>query len=525
MEFLVHHFLRSASERDPGKLALVHGETRLSWGELDEATTRIANGLREAGIERGDRVAVFLDKSIPEVLSLLAVAKAGGVFVPVNSQLFPGQVAHILNDCGVRAVVSGGRKLLGLAEVLPDVPSLAFAVASDDVDDARVPLPTHRLEAMRAGASPSAPPDRVISHDLAAILYTSGSTGRPKGVMLSHANLVAGSRIVSTYLKIGPEDRLLSLLPFSFDYGLNQLLTVLQHGARLVLLNFRFPDQIVRALLDEEITGLAGVPPLWNLLTRPSSSVTRHRFEALRYVTNSGGALARPVLEALRKAFPTSDVVLMYGLTEAFRSTWLPPEELDRRPDSMGRAIPDTEIYVIGEDGRPCAPGEVGELVHRGPTVSLGYWGRPDDTDRVLRPDPFVHEEVRHRERVCYSGDLVKMDADGYLTFVGRRDGMIKSSGYRISPTEVEEALYAAAPVQEAAVVGVPDEMAGQAVVAFVVPREGEALDPEALVAACAARMPRYMVPREVAVVNELPKTGSGKIDYPALRRRHAEDA
>jgi acyl-CoA synthetase (AMP-forming)/AMP-acid ligase II len=242
--------------------------------------------------------------------------------------------------------------------------------------------------------------------------------------------------------------------------------------------------------------------------------------ESLRYITNTGGAMPTATLAALRAKLAKTQVFLMYGLTEAFRSTYLPPEELDRRPTSMGRAIPDTEILVINESGGLCPPGEIGELVHRGPTVSMGYWGQPELTARVLRPHPFQLPEVGDVEKVCYSGDYVKIDEDGFLYFVGRRDTMIKSSGFRISPTEVEEVLFKSGLVKAAAVIGIPDEVLGQTIKAFVVGRDGEGLEVEKLRDFCAAGMPRHMVPKAIEVLDEMPKTTSGKVDYPALRRR-----
>jgi acyl-CoA synthetase (AMP-forming)/AMP-acid ligase II len=251
-----------------------------------------------------------------------------------------------------------------------------------------------------------------------------------------------------------------------------------------------------------------------------NGALQKHQFPDLRYITNTGGAMPQPVLKILRQALPTTKIFLMYGLTEAFRSTYLPPEELDRRPTSMGKAIPDNEILVLNEQGRQCAPGEVGELVHRGSTVSMGYWGNPEATDRVLKPNPLLPPELGDCERVCYSGDLVKKDEDGFLYYVGRRDTMIKSSGYRISPTEVEEVLFQTGKVRQAAVIGVPDDLLGQTIKAFLVPKDGEEVESEALLDFCAEKMPRHMVPKYFELLSELPKTSSGKVDYPALRRR-----
>jgi acyl-CoA synthetase (AMP-forming)/AMP-acid ligase II len=262
------------------------------------------------------------------------------------------------------------------------------------------------------------------------------------------------------------------------------------------------------------------VPTVWSLLAQPSSTLQKNTPPALRYITNTGGAMPQTVLKTLRAALPGTKIFLMYGLTEAFRSTYLPPEEVDRRPTSMGKAIPDTEILVLDENGRRCKPGEVGELVHRGPTVSMGYWGNPEATNRVLRPNPLLPPEIGNEERVCYSGDLVRMDDDGFLYYVGRRDGMIKSSGFRISPMEVEEVLFQTGKIRHAAAIGVPDELVGQAVKAFVVPCDGEPVDTTRLSTFCEDRLPRYMVPRFFEVLEALPLTSSGKVDYPALRRR-----
>ncbi len=409
-----------------------------------------------------------------------------------------------------------------MTEFLPRVPTLEFVVLAgkEEEEPPPSPLSRHRLEDLYDTATPPDRRDESISKDLAAILYTSGSTGKPKGVMLSHANVIAGSSIVSTYLEITSAERILAVLPFSFDAGMNQLMTAFHQGGTIILINFAFARDVVQTLLKERITGLAGVPTLWSLLAQPNSGMQKQPLSDLRYITNTGGAMPQAVLAILRKALPTTKVFLMYGLTEAFRSTYLPPSEVDRRPTSMGKAIPDTEILVVDEHGRLCKPGEVGELVHRGPTVSMGYWGRPEDTKLALRPNPLLPPELGDCERVCYSGDLVKMDEEGFLYFVGRRDAMIKSSGFRISPTEIEEVLFQSGGLRQAAVIGIPDDALGQKIKAFIVPRDGQALNPDALIAYCAEKMPRYMVPQAMEILDELPKTTSGKVDYPALRRR-----
>jgi acyl-CoA ligase (AMP-forming) (exosortase A-associated) len=520
MDFLIWHMLRESARRQPQKEALVHGGERLSYADVAERVEHLAIGLTAAGLGRGDRMGIFLEASVAQAVSIFAVSQADGVFVPINGQLFPGQVAHIAKDCRMKGLITTAAKFSALAEFIPQIPSLEFIVFVGSETTPEISLPAYRLEELCSRSTPRDRSESSISKDLAAILYTSGSTGKPKGVMLSHANVMAGSTIVSTYLEIGSSDRILAVLPFSFDAGLNQLMTAFQQGATVVLINFVFAREIVQNLLKERITGLAGVPTLWSLLAQPNSTLQKQPLPDLRYITNTGGAMPQAVLAVLRKALSTTQVFLMYGLTEAFRSTYLPPAEVDIRPTSMGKAIPDTEILVINDQGQLCKPGEIGELVHRGPTVSMGYWGRPEDTQNALRPNPLLPPELGDCERVCYSGDLVKLDEQGFLYYVGRRDTMIKCSGFRISPTEVEEVLFQSGELRQAAVIGIPDDALGQTIKAFVVPRDGQAVNPDDLMAYCGEKMPRYMVPRAVEVLNELPKTTSGKVDYPALRRR-----
>ncbi|MGB2643174.1 MAG: acyl-CoA ligase (AMP-forming), exosortase A system-associated [Candidatus Acidiferrum sp.] len=520
MDYLTHHMLRTSAKRAPEKEALVHGAERLSYAEVASKTAGIAHGLRNAGVLQGDRVGIYLEASVQQVLSIFGISEAGAVFVPINGTLFPEQVAHVARDCGMKGLITSKNKLAALMEVLPQIPSLEFLVLIEDGEQPAVQLRVHSFREFCELAPLPENRREPISKDLGAILYTSGSTGKPKGVMLSHANIIAGSSIVSTYLGISEKERILAVLPFSFDAGLNQLMTAFQQGGTCVLINFVFGREVVQTLIKEHITGLAGVPTLWSLLAQPNSGLDKQPMTELRYITNTGGAMPQTVLATLRKTLTSTKVFLMYGLTEAFRSTYLPPEELDRRPTSMGRAIPDTEILVLDEKGQRCKPGETGELVHRGPTVSLGYWGRPEDTARVLRTNPLFPLEMGDCEKVCYSGDLVKMDEDGFLYFVGRRDTMIKSSGFRISPTEVEEALFSSKKLRGAAVIGIPDEILGQTIKAFVVARDGDPLDTQALLTHCSEKLPRYMVPKTIEVLQEMPKTSSGKVDYPALRRR-----
>lgn len=501
---LLHHLLPpdEAAERP----AVIDGERTFSHGELRRRSERLARRLLAAGLERGDRVAIYLPKSAEECWTIFAISLAGGVLVPINPTLKPPQVRHILTDCGARILVTGPQLAPALGPALEGLADLRVLEAGDEMVNGHHPGPLR---------------DRCIGEDLAAILYTSGSTGQPKGVMLSHRNLLAGARIVRTYLEIGAEDRILSILPFSFDYGLNQLLTAVEQAATLVLCTFRFGDEIVRALARHQITGLAGVPTIWSILTRAAPSLPRTELPDLRYLTNSGGSVPTDTVRRLRALLPRARLFLMYGLTEAFRSTYLPPEEVDRRPNSIGRAIPECEVFPVTADGRRARAGEPGILVHRGPTVSLGYWNRPDETARVLRPHPFQPAELGG-ETVCYSGDLVVEDEGGFLYFAGRADAMIKSSGYRISPSEVEDVLMTSGAFRQVAVIGLPDEMLGQRVHAVAVAAESQ-IDVSAVLAAAAPRLAAYMLPRDIELVDQLPLTPNGKVDYKTLQRERVD--
>lgn len=336
----------------------------------------------------------------------------------------------------------------------------------------------------------------------------------PKGILISHDNLLAGARIVSQYLKLRKDERIISIVPFSFDYGLNQLLTSVHVGATLILQRSHLPADICRTLQRESITGMAAVPPLWNQLLGSMSPFSKLEFPDLRYITSTGGVFPVSTSEQYRRLLPDVDIYLMYGLSEAFRSTYLPPSELDRRPDSIGIAIPETFIHVMN-DGRECGPGEIGELVHRGPTVALGYWRNPEATARVFRA--FPHPDDSDSEAAVYSGDYVRKDKDGFLYFVGRRDTMIKTLGFRVSPDEVEELILASSLVREVAVHGIPDSVAGTSIAAHIVPEDSSTFSEAALLNFCRKEMPGYMVPKSVRVHESLPRTTSGKIDKQAL--------
>lgn len=519
MPALLHDWPLLAAERHPDACLLRFRGAAVSATELVGLIRGAAAQFRELGLRRGDRVAVFLPKQTETVSALLATSHAGGVFVPINPVLKAEQVRHILDDCAVRILVTSASRLESLRQIVPDCPALRAIVLVDALPETPAPAGP-ALALLNRDGRVASEPARLIETDVAAILYTSGSTGRPKGVVLSHRNLTCGAESVAEYLQIDASDRLLAVLPFSFDYGLNQLTTSLLRGACCVLMDFLLPRDVVTTVARERITGLAAVPPLWVRLARLDwpEGVGEH----LRYLTNSGGKLPRPALAALRAALPTARLFLMYGLTEAFRSTYLPPEDIDQRPDSIGRAIPNAEVMVVRPDGSPCAADEPGELVHRGPLVSLGYWNSPDLTRQRFRPVPGQPAELAFPEIAVWSGDTVIRDAEGYLYFVGRADETIKTSGYRASPTEVEEVLARHDDVAEAVAFGVPHPLLGQAIVAVVAAQPERTLTAERILTWCRQQLPAYLVPLHVALEAELPRNPNGKFDRGGLAQRFA---
>jgi acyl-CoA ligase (AMP-forming) (exosortase A-associated) len=355
----------------------------------------------------------------------------------------------------------------------------------------------------------------VLETDPVAILYTSGSTGKPKGVVLSHRNVVVGGSSVAQYLENDSNDRILSLLPLSFDAGFSQLTTAFVAGATIVLLDYLLPNDAVRACERERITGITGVPPLWMQLAQqkwPTTATT-----SLRYFANTGGKMPRDTLQRLRSLFPQAKPYLMYGLTEAFRSTYLPPSEVDARPDSIGKAIPNVEVLVVRPDGSECAPNEPGELVHRGPLVALGYWMDPERTRERYRPAPGQLAGLPQKELAVWSGDTVIRDEDGFLYFVGRQDDMIKTSGYRVSPTEIEEVAFQSKLIIEGVAFGVPHDTLGQAI-ALVAKAERESANTDALLSFFRARLPAYMVPMHVIWRDVLPRNPNGKLDRKTIK-------
>lgn len=526
---LLPELLALSAARAPDALALANQGQTLTYGELQLAVQELSSALLQLGLQRGDRVAIFLEKRFETVVASFAAPAAGCVFVPLNPLLKAEQVAYILRDCNVRLLVTSPPRLETLNDVLAECKELQHIVLTGQeagFGDG-LPLACHAWEKLLAeeNIGSASVPHRVIDSDMAAILYTSGSTGRPKGVVVSHRNLVMGAKSVASYLENRAEDRLLAALPLSFDAGFSQLTTAFHVGAKVVLLNYLMPRDVLKALEQEQITGLTAVPPLYSQLAVQSWSPTIA--ENLRYLASTGGRMPGKTLQLLRNCLPKTRIYLMYGLTEAFRSTWLPPEEIDHRPDSIGKAIPDAEILVLRPDGTPCAANEPGELVHRGPLVGMGYWNDAEKTAERFKPLP---EQAPGRqaglmlpEFAVFSGDTVRRDEDGFLYFIGRQDEMIKTSGYRVSPNEVEEIVTGTGLVEECIAFGVDQDSLGQVIQIIVTPAVDNALSDkdltQALLLSCRARMPAYMVPVGISIrPGPLPRNPNGKIDRKQLR-------
>lgn len=517
---LLQDLVAQTARHHPDQPALAHAGQALSYAELDQRITRAARGMAALLPAPGERVAVYLHKMPETVIAMFATAAAGGVFIPVNPVLKAEQVRHILRDSGARVLVTSAGRLEALADILAECPALEHVLLVDAPANAASPAAAGSRPGMRPFAEllegGDTQPWRRIDADLAAIFYTSGSTGNPKGVMLSHRNLVAGGISVASYIGNHPQDRVLSVLPLSFDAGFSQLTTAFVSGACVVLLDYLLPRDVIKTVARERITGITGVPPLWSQLAEldwPAETGGQ-----LRYFATTGGVMPRALLDKLRLCFPNAKPFLMYGLTEAFRSTFLPPEEVERRPDSIGKAIPNAEILVLHEDGTPCAPGEPGELVHRGALVALGYWNAPEVTAQRFKPVPGMTGPGGQPEIAVWSGDTVVKDEEGFLYFRGRRDEMIKTSGYRVSPTEIEDMIMGSGLVREVVALGLPDLKLGQRILVIATSTNSQQ-DSSALLRYCREKLPFYMLPTEVIWREQLPRNANGKFDRVALRK------
>ena len=500
----VEQFLDDSAARFPDKVALIADNARLTYSDLKKCADHLATELMLRGVARGDRVVIFMDNSWKTVVALFAVLKAGAVFSVINATTKPAKLALVLNNCRATALITQARLYAAATQAATEARSVRHIFVSDMSGTANF---QDAIDFDEALTQPGTPPKQPgISLDLAMLVYTSGSTGVPKGVMMTQANVVAAATSITTYLENTADDVILSALPMSFDYGLYQVLMSVKLGATLVLeKSFAFPQAVLNKLNAERVTGFPLVPTMAALILQ-MKDLRPGAFPHLRYLTNTAAALPPAHVQRLQELFPGTRLYSMYGLTECKRCTYLPPEQLAKRPGSVGIAIPGTEAYVVDEEGNRAKSGEVGELVIRGPHVMKGYWENAAATDHVLRPGPYPWEKV------LYTGDLFRTDDDGFLYFVGRKDDIIKTRGEKVSPKEVENVIYALPGVREVAVVGVEDPILGMAIKAYVCVSPDAGLTPQDIIRHCARSLEDYMVPKHVEFRDELPKSANGKI-------------
>lgn len=508
---LVHDFLEKSAERAPDKLALVCGGQRLTYSEVDTMANRLAHALRERGLERGDRVILFLPNSVELVVGIFGVLKAGGTFVVVNASTKEDKLTYLVNNCRAIALVTTARQAKTATTLMEHAPSLQFVVLADrGAPEAAASAPDNVLafDQIQQDCPPERPPRVGAADDLACLIYTSGSTGEPKGVMSAHSNVDFATTSIITYLENTADDVVINVLPLSFDYGLYQLLMTFKFGGTLVLeRTFAYPAHVLKRMEQERVTGFPGVPTIFAILLQ--IDLSPYDLTSLRYITNTAAALPPSHIQQIRDKFPWATLYSMYGLTETKRTLYLPPDQLDERPGSVGIAIPGTEVWIEDEEGNRLGPNQVGELVIRGEHVMQGYWENPEATAKRFRPG-------KNGERLCYSGDLFRQDEDGYLYFVSRKDDIIKSRGEKVAPKEVENILYAFPGIAEVAVIGVPDPVLGEAIKAIVV-NQGRELTERELLQHCRAHLEDFMVPQFIEFRDSLPKTSSGKIKKTGL--------
>jgi long-chain acyl-CoA synthetase len=492
----VDEFLENSARSFPEKTALVAAERRFTYSDLEKQSNRLARSFVSRGVARGDRIVIHLENSAEAVVAIFATLKAGAVFVMAHPSAKPERIGYLMKNCGASTLVTSALNLGPIQASLETQPKAIFVDREilTETGMSSAPLPKHSIDA-----------------DLAAVIYTSGSTGKPKGVMLTHLNIRTAAESIIAYLENHSGDTILNVLPISQGYGLYQVLTAFKTGATVILeRSFAYPMSILNAIAREGVTGFPLIPTIAAML--PQSAGGEFDFSRLRYISSAGAALPLNHIAKLRRMFPHTKLFSMYGLTECQRVSYLPPDEIDSRPGSVGRGMPNEEVLIVDEHGRRVPPGVVGELVIRGSHVMKGYWGMPDETNRALKPHTFPWENA------LYSGDLFRADEEGYLYFVGRKDDIFKTRGQKVSPREIEEVLYALPGVREAAVIGIPDDMLGAAVKAVLVLEPGVLVSKNEVMRHCALRLENFMLPQFVEIREEMPRTPSGKIAKSELR-------
>lgn len=519
MAELLHQLIEESSKVSTQRTALKLKQCTVDYDTLWQCIRQTANGFCNSGLQRHQRVAIYLPKNFESVIAMFATTKAGGIFVPINPALKGPQVKHIINDCEASILITSNNRLTLLTKDILEYKNVNCIILIDNISaDSKAVCASANIHLLNWSDlnSQDIKHHPVTADNIAALLYTSGSTGKPKGVILTHNNMVTGAKSVASYLNNTCDDIILAVLPFSFDYGFSQLSSAFIKGACVVLMEYLVPRDVINLVEKEKITGLAAIPPLWMPLANldwPSQAA-----QSLRYITNSGGSMPLHTLNSLQKALPNSSVYLMYGLTEAFRSTYLPPDQLKNHPNSIGKAVPFAEVIVVRPDGHVCDDDEPGELVHTGPLVAQGYWNHPQSSAEIFKLAPNYNDtNINVNEIAVWSGDIVRRNKDGFLFFIGRNDDMIKTSGYRVSASELEDVLYQTDLISEAVVLGIPHPQLGQAIVVTVAAKHDKTLHLDKLLAECRQTLPNYMIPREIIILKKLPRNANGKFDRNTL--------
>lgn len=510
---LVHKFLEESVERLPEKIFLVLNNQRFTYRRIDEMSNRFARALLAASLKKGDRVAIFLDNSVESVAAIFGTLKAGGIFSSLSPTMKEKKVNYILNDSGASFLVSHWLKWKVVSGAAVNAPSLKGIIMCGEQkgEQALDNPPVTRWEAFLEPHDGSRPSVERIDIDLASIIYTSGSTGDPKGVMMTHLNMASAATSIITYLRNTENDIILNVLPLSFDYGLYQVLMAAKFGGTVVLeKSYAFPYAIVKKILREKVTGFPGVPTIFAMLLKMKDLET-FDFSNLRYFSNTGAVLPVHHIKLLRRKFPHVQIFSMYGLTECKRASYLSPEEIDIRPDSVGKGMPNEELFIVDEQGSRLGFGRTGELVVRGSNMMKGYWKAPEETEKRLKPGKYPGEKV------LFTGDLFRMDEEGYLYFVTRKDDLIKTRGERVSPREIEDVLHSMNGVHEAVVIPVPDELLGSAIKALLVTDPEKNITEKDVLQYCSENLEVFMVPKFIEFVQEFSRTSSGKIDRKLL--------
>lgn len=518
---LLHEGLASSAGRWPDKPVVIAEGVSYTYSDLREQSARLASALQERGVMRGDRVAIYMDNTWQCVVSIFATLQAGAAFVVINPQTKHDKLVFMLDDSEAQVLISDAHLHAVLTPILDDSPShLRYMIVSGELaslqaGDSRITLENFDAVLLKSACLESV--QATIASDLAALIYTSGSTGNPKGVMHTHLSMTYALASIMQYLRLSENDRILNVLPMAFDYGLYQLLMAVWLGATLVLeRSFTYPALVLGRIAEFGVTVFPGVPTIYSMLI---AQYGRKPFaiDSVTRVTNTAAALPESMLEPLRAIFPNALIFKMYGLTECKRTCYLEPELIESHGDSVGKAIPGTEVFLMSPDGERLPPGSEGILHVRGPHVMLGYWKRPDLSAQMLKAGALPGE------RILCTHDWFRMDAEGFLYFVGRTDDIIKSRGEKVSPLEVEKVLLTISGVDEVAVIGVPDELLGQAVKAFVTVHEGAELTEQSLKKVCMSRLENFMVPKFIEFIEQMPKSPNGKIDKRQLGNSEAK--